>query len=61
MEESPEFEKIFDENEMNMLNLRAQQDGSIGTHFLSAHGLFIRTLFTYTMSGSDQSKGRRLL
>lgn len=59
VEESPEFEIISDETEMNLLSFRAHEDDSLGTNYLSEHGLLIRTLFTYTMSGSDPNKGRR--
>ena len=47
VEESPEFEIISDENEMNLFSFREHQDGSLGTNYLSVHWLFIRTLFTF--------------
>ena len=59
VEDSPEFEIISDENIMELFTLRAHQDGSLGTNFLLVNNLLIRTLFTYTMSGSDPNKGRR--
>ena len=58
IEEAPEFELIAD-NRVDLLNFRLQQEDSLGTNYLCTNGLVIRTIFTYTMSGSDPNKGRR--